>query len=81
MDLIAQEVTGERYVDIPGEVLDVYRLWRPSPLYRAHRLEKALGTPARIYYKYEGGLPRRVAQAQHRRPAGVLQREAPACGS
>src|SRR3954467_13038142 len=55
--LIAQEVTGDRYVDIPGEVLDVYRLWRPSPLYRAHRLEKALGTPARIYYKYEGVSP------------------------
>ncbi|RFU22973.1 TrpB-like pyridoxal phosphate-dependent enzyme [Geodermatophilus marinus] len=55
--LIAQEVTGERYVDIPGEVLDVYRLWRPAPLYRAHRLEKALGTPARIYYKYEGVSP------------------------
>jgi tryptophan synthase beta chain len=57
MDLIMQEVTGERYVDIPGEVLDIYRLWRPSPLFRAHRLEKALGTPARIYYKYEGGSP------------------------
>ena len=57
MDLILQEVTQERYVDIPGEVLDVYRLWRPSPLYRAHRLEKALGTPARIYYKYEGVSP------------------------
>ena len=41
----------------PGEVLDVYRLWRPSPLFRAHRLEKALGTPARIYYKYEGVSP------------------------
>ena len=57
MDLIIQEVTPERFVDIPGEVLDVYRLWRPSPLYRAHRLEAALGTPARIYYKYEGGSP------------------------
>src|SRR5438128_8190985 len=57
MDLIAQEVTGDRYVDIPGEVLDVYRLWRPSPLYRAHRLERALDTPARIYYKYEGVSP------------------------
>src|SRR5664279_1387042 len=45
MDLILQEVTGDRYVDIPGEVLDVYRQWRPSPLFRAHRLEKALGTP------------------------------------
>ena len=57
IDLIRQEVTTDRYVDIPGEVLDVYRLWRPSPLYRAHRLEKALGTPARIYYKYEGVSP------------------------
>ena len=46
-----------QYVEIPGEVLDVYRLWRPSPLFRAHRLEKALGTPARIYYKYEGVSP------------------------
>ena len=55
--LIAQEVTTDRYVDIPGEVLDVYRLWRPSPLFRARRLERALGTPARIYYKYEGVSP------------------------
>src|SRR5204862_2681446 len=54
---ILPEATGERYVYIPGEVLDVYRLWRPSPLYRAHRLEKALDTPARIYYKYEGVSP------------------------
>jgi tryptophan synthase beta chain len=57
MDLIAQEVSSEQYVEIPDEVLDVYRLWRPSPLYRAHRLEQALGTPARIYYKYEGVSP------------------------
>src|ERR1700729_2876079 len=57
MALIGQEVTTDRYVDIPGAVLDVYKLWRPSPLYRAHRLEKALGTPARIYYKYEGVSP------------------------
>jgi tryptophan synthase beta chain len=56
-DIIGQEVTAERYVDIPGEVLDVYRLWRPSPLYRAHRLERVLGTPAHIYYKYEGVSP------------------------
>ncbi|MDT7801290.1 MAG: tryptophan synthase beta chain [Actinomycetota bacterium] len=55
--LIEQEVTTERYVDIPEEVREVYRLWRPSPLYRARRLEKALGTPARIYYKYEGVSP------------------------
>lgn len=57
MDLIAQEVSTERYIDIPEEVQEVYRLWRPSPLYRAHALEKALGTPARIYYKYEGVSP------------------------
>ncbi len=78
MDLILQEVTGERYVDIPGEVLDVYRQWRPSPLFRAHRLEKALGTPARIYYKYEGGSPAgshkpntAVPQAFYNAKAGV----------
>lgn len=57
MALIMQEVSADPYIDIPAEVLDVYRLWRPSPLYRAHRLEKALGTPARIYYKYEGVSP------------------------
>ncbi|MEU4548379.1 TrpB-like pyridoxal phosphate-dependent enzyme [Nonomuraea dietziae] len=56
-ELIAQEVSGERFVEIPQEVLDVYRLWRPTPLMRARRLEKALGTPARIYYKYEGVSP------------------------
>ena len=57
MALIAQEVTADSYVPIPEEVLDVYRLWRPTPLYRARRLEKALNTPARIYYKYEGVSP------------------------
>ncbi len=57
MALIAQEVTSERYVEIPEAVRDVYRLWRPSPLYRARRLEKALDTPAHIYYKYEGVSP------------------------
>lgn len=57
MALIMQEVSGDSYIDIPGEVLDVYRLWRPSPLFRARRLEKLLDTPARIYYKYEGGSP------------------------
>jgi tryptophan synthase beta chain len=57
MALIMQEVSTESYIDIPEEVLDVYRVWRPSPLYRAHRLEKALGTPAKIYYKYEGVSP------------------------
>ena len=57
MALIAQEVTADSRVAIPEEVLDVYRLWRPTPLYRAWRLEKALNTPARIYYKYEGVSP------------------------
>jgi tryptophan synthase beta chain len=57
MELIKQEVTAERWVDIPEPVREVYRLWRPSPLFRAHRLEKALGTPAHIYYKYEGVSP------------------------
>jgi tryptophan synthase beta chain len=57
MALIMQEVSTEPYIDIPQEVRDVYSLWRPSPLYRAKRLEKALGTPARIYYKYEGVSP------------------------
>lgn len=57
MALIEQEVTTERFVEIPGGVLDVYRQWRPTPLFRAHRLEQALGTPARIYYKYEGVSP------------------------
>jgi tryptophan synthase beta chain len=78
MDLIAQEVTPDRYVDIPGAVLDVYRLWRPSPLYRAHRLEKALDTPARIYYKYEGVSPAgshkpntAVPQAYYNAKAGI----------
>jgi tryptophan synthase beta chain len=78
MDLILQEVTTERYVDIPGAVLDVYRQWRPSPLYRAHRLEQALGTPARIYYKYEGVSPAgshkpntAVPQAYYNAKAGV----------
>ncbi len=57
MGLLEQEMSAERHIDIPGEVLDIYRLWRPSPLLRAHRLERALGTPARIYYKYEGVSP------------------------
>ena len=57
MELIRQEVTGDSYVDIPGAVLDVYKLWRPTPLFRARRLEKLLNTPARIYYKYEGVSP------------------------
>jgi len=57
MELIMQEVSAERYIDIPEEVRDVYRLYRPTPLMRAVRLEKALGTPAHIYYKNEGVSP------------------------
>jgi tryptophan synthase beta chain len=55
--LIEQEVSAARWIDIPEPVREVYRLWRPTPLFRAHRLEAALGTPARIYYKYEGVSP------------------------
>ena len=57
MDLILQEISTERYIDIPEEVLEIYKLYRPTPLLRARRLEKALGTPAHIYYKYEGVSP------------------------
>ena len=57
MALIGQEVSAEREIEIPEPVRDAYRLYRPSPLYRAHRLEKALDTPAHIYYKYEGVSP------------------------
>jgi tryptophan synthase beta chain len=78
MALIEQEVTAERYVEIPRQVRDVYALWRPSPLYRAYRLERALGTPARIYYKYEGVSPAgshkpntAVPQAFYNAQAGV----------
>jgi tryptophan synthase beta chain len=57
MELIMQEVSMDRYIDIPDEVLEIYKLYRPTPLMRAKRLEKALGTPAHIYYKYEGVSP------------------------
>ena len=73
MDLIMQEVSGEQYVEIPDEVLDVYRLWRPSPLYRAHRLEKAPGRPRGS--TTSTACPGRVPQAQHRGATGVLQRQ------
>ncbi|HEY8489600.1 MAG TPA: TrpB-like pyridoxal phosphate-dependent enzyme [Dehalococcoidia bacterium] len=78
MALIQQEVSTERYVPIPEPVREVYKLWRPTPLHRAHRLERALGTPARIYYKYEGVSPAgshkpntAVAQAYYNAQAGV----------
>ncbi|MGY8700510.1 MAG: TrpB-like pyridoxal phosphate-dependent enzyme [bacterium] len=57
MSLIMQEVSGERYLEIPKPVRDIYKQWRPSPMFRARRLEKALDTPAKIYYKYEGVSP------------------------
>ncbi|MFN7779916.1 MAG: TrpB-like pyridoxal phosphate-dependent enzyme [Betaproteobacteria bacterium] len=78
MALIAQEVSTEREIEIPGPVRDVYRQWRVTPLYRARRLEAALQTPARIYYKYEGVSPAgshkpntAVAQAFYNKEAGV----------
>jgi tryptophan synthase beta chain len=78
MSLIAQEVTTEREVEIPGPVREIYKQWRPTALFRAHRLEQALGTPARIYYKYEGVSPAgshkpntAVAQAFYNMEAGV----------
>ncbi len=57
MDLIMQEVSAERYIEIPKQVREAYKIWRPSPLIRATNLEKALDTPAKIYYKYEGVSP------------------------
>ncbi len=78
MALIEQEMSMEKEISIPGEVLDIYRLWRPSPLYRARRLEKALDTPAHIYYKYEGVSPAgshkpntAVPQAYYNKQAGI----------
>jgi len=76
--LIAQEMSAEREIEIPGPVRDIHRQWRPSPLYRARRLERALDTPARIYYKYEGVSPAgshkpntAVPQAFYNKEAGI----------
>ena len=78
MSLIEQEFSPRKEIDIPGEVLDIYRLWRPTPLCRALRLEQALDTPAHIYYKYEGTSPAgshkpntAVAQAYYNKKAGI----------
>jgi len=78
MEIILQEVSQERYIDIPQEVQDILKLWRPTPLIRAARLEKALGTPAKIFYKYEGVSPvgshkpnTAVAQAYYNKISGV----------
>ncbi|MCE5345114.1 MAG: TrpB-like pyridoxal phosphate-dependent enzyme [Bacteroidales bacterium] len=54
-ELVKQEVSQERYVDIPDEVIDLYKIYRPSPMFRAYNLEKVLGTKCKLYYKYEGG--------------------------
>ncbi len=78
MALIEQEVSTRRWIDIPEAVWDIYRLWRPSPLFRARRLEQALGTPAKIYYKYEGVSPAgshkpnsAIPQAYFNKQAGI----------
>src|SRR3954468_19629870 len=78
VELIMQEVSGEAEIEIPDAVREVYRLWRPTPLFRARRLEKALDTPAHIYYKYEGGSPSgshkpntALAQAWYNKAEGV----------
>ncbi|MFZ1894889.1 MAG: TrpB-like pyridoxal phosphate-dependent enzyme [Rhodoplanes sp.] len=80
MPLILQEVASERDIEIPQPVRDVYKLWRPAPLYRALRLERALDTPARIFYKYEGVSPAgshkpntAVAQAFYNRESGIAK--------
>lgn len=77
-ELIKQEMSGERWIKIPDEVREVLRLWRPSPLYRAHRLEKMLNTPAKIFYKNESVSPAgshkpntAVAQAYYNKQAGI----------
>lgn len=78
MDLILQEVSTERYIEIPEEVREIYKLYRPTPLIRARRLEKVLQTPAHIYYKYEGASPAgshkpntAIAQAYYNKVAGT----------
>ncbi len=77
-ELNTQEFSTERYIDIPEEVQEIYKLWRPTPLYRAYRLEKALDTPANIYYKYEGVSPAgshklntATAQAYYNKKEGI----------
>ena len=78
MALIGQEVSTEREIEIPGEVRNIYRQWRPTPLFRARGLERALDTPAKVYYKYEGVSPigshkpnTAVAQAYYNKEAGI----------
>ena len=77
-NLLEQEMSPERWIAIPEEIREVYRIWRPTPMFRAHRLERALGTPAKIYYKYEGVSPSgshkpntAIPQAWYNKQAGV----------
>src|SRR5262249_61437481 len=81
MELIGQEVSEESEIEIPEEVLEIYSLWRPTPLYRARRLEEAIGTRSRIFYKYEGVSPpgshrpnTAVAQAYYNQKEGRTRR-------
>jgi len=78
MELIKQEVSTERFIEIPDEVVDLYKIYRPSPMYRAINLEKALGTKSKIYYKYEGGnysgshkANTAIAQAYYNKQEGI----------
>ena len=78
MELIKQEVSAEKFIEIPDEIRDIYTLWRPTPLYRAYNFEKALDTPAKIHYKYEGTSPSgshkpntAIAQAYYNKQEGV----------
>jgi tryptophan synthase beta chain len=80
MELIKQEVSSERYIEIPEEIQDIYRTWRPSGLHRAFQLEKSLDTPAKIFYKYEGTSPAgshkpntAIAQAYYNKKEGVTR--------
>ncbi|HEY1407284.1 MAG TPA: pyridoxal-phosphate dependent enzyme, partial [Spirochaetota bacterium] len=80
MGVIEQEVSSDRWIDIPSDILDIYRIWRPSPLVRAFGLEKALGTPAKIYFKNESVSPAgshklntAVAQAYYNKQAGITK--------
>jgi len=76
MALIGQEVSADREIEIPEPVREAYRLYRPSPLFRAHRLEKVLGTPAHIYYKYEGGGPSGSHKPNTALPQAFFNKEA-----
>jgi tryptophan synthase beta chain len=78
MNILEQEMSSERWIAIPEPVREIYRLWRPSPLFRAHRLEQILGTPCKIYYKYEGVSPAgshkpnsAIPQAYYNKVAGI----------